>query len=108
MKWFLVPLEKGVKGREGGGISRERVGRKGHDSRTNVTIYFHYDIIRNETRDSMPSPFALTRTQATPLVKFKVRSIGDCLSFGFFVRGIEFKACAFAVWYNLRRSLLGN
>lgn len=44
-------------GRGGRRISRgSRVGRKGHDSRTNVTIYFHYDIIRNETRDSMPSP----------------------------------------------------
>lgn len=26
-----------------------------HDSRTNVTIYFHYGIIRNGTRDSIPS-----------------------------------------------------
>lgn len=65
MERFLVPLEKGVKREER--ISRgERVGRKegrkGHDSRTNVTIYFHYDIIRNETRDSMPSPFALPCT----------------------------------------------
>lgn len=49
--------KRGEGGGRGGRISRgSRVGRKGHDSRTNVTIYFHYDIIRNETRDSMPSP----------------------------------------------------
>lgn len=64
MERFLVPLEKGVKG-GGEDLARRtcgKEGRKGHDSRTNVTIYFHYDIIRNETRDSMPSPFALPCT----------------------------------------------
>lgn len=93
---FLPGWKKGEGGDED--LARICLG-KGHDGRTNVTIYFHYDIIRNEIRAF--SPFSpLTRSTDTPLVKFKVRSNEGIVAdrFDFSWMGSSRFTSTFIVW----------